>query len=143
MGIRPDARTLYAPRHTADHRRDMAARHAVHSNELLRQAYKYIARNTTLPARTRHMAQLELNAFPNRARPTVVKERCTDTGRGRGILTDFGLCRVRVSTTDNPVPVPPEGACGTDPRRGKGVVVSLCDTQACSTALVCEIALCL
>ncbi|WFD03664.1 40S ribosomal protein mrp2, mitochondrial [Malassezia obtusa] len=83
MGIRPDARTL----------RDMAARHAVHSNELLRQAYKYIARNTTLPSRVRHMAQLELNSFPNRARPTVVKDRCIETGRGRGILTDFGLCR--------------------------------------------------
>ncbi|WFD39872.1 40S ribosomal protein mrp2, mitochondrial [Malassezia japonica] len=71
----------------------MAARHAVHSNELLRRAYKYIARNTTLPPRVRHMAQLELNTFPNRSRPATVKERCTETGRGRGILTDFGLCR--------------------------------------------------
>lgn len=77
-------------------RRDMAARHAVHSNELLRRAYKYIARNTTLPPRVRHMAQLELNTFPNRSRPATVKERCTETGRGRGILTDFGLCRVCV-----------------------------------------------
>ena len=75
-------------------RRDMAARHSVYSNELMRRAYKYIARNTSLPARTRHMAQLELNTFPNRSRPTVVKQRCIETGRGRGILTDFGLCRV-------------------------------------------------
>ena len=60
----------------------------------MRRAYKYIARNTSLPSRTRHMAQLELNSFPNRSRPTIVKERCVETGRGRGILTDFGLCRV-------------------------------------------------
>lgn len=73
----------------------MAARQAVQSNELLRRAYKYIARNTTLPSRVRHMAQLELNAFPNKSRPAVVKERCIETGRGRGIFTEFGLCRVR------------------------------------------------
>ncbi|PKI83530.1 Mrp2p [Malassezia vespertilionis] len=71
----------------------MAARHAVHSNELIRGAYKYIARNTTLPPRVRHMAQLELNSFPNRARPAAVHDRCTETGRGRGIFTEFGLCR--------------------------------------------------
>ena len=49
----------------------MAARQAVQSNELLRRAYKYIARNTTLPSRVRHMAQLELNAFPNKSRPAA------------------------------------------------------------------------
>lgn len=75
----------------------MAARQAVQSNELLRRAYKYIARNTTLPSRVRHMAQLELNSFPNKSRPAVVKERCIETGRGRGIFTEFGLCRVRAT----------------------------------------------
>jgi len=73
--------------------RDIAARHTVHSNELLRRAYKYIARNTTLPSRVRHMAQLELNSFPAKSRPDFVKDRCVDTGRGRGIFTEFGLCR--------------------------------------------------
>lgn len=77
-------------------RRDMAARQSVQSNELLRRAYKYIARNTTLPSKVRHQAQLELNAFPAQARPVAVKERCIATGRGRGIITDFGLCRVRL-----------------------------------------------
>ena len=74
----------------------MAKRQSVHSNELLRRAYKYIARNTTLPSKVRHQAQLQLNEFPNRARPTTVKERCVETGRGRGVFTEFGLCRVRV-----------------------------------------------
>lgn len=72
----------------------MAKRQSVASNELLRRAYKYIARNNTLPTRLRHQAQLQLNQFPNKSRPEMVKERCTATGRGRGILTEFGLCRV-------------------------------------------------
>ncbi|WFD20754.1 40S ribosomal protein mrp2, mitochondrial [Malassezia caprae] len=93
MGVRPNARMLYVFCEANSCRRDMAARQAVQSNELLRRAYKYIARNTTLPSRVRHMAQLELNAFPSKSRPAVVKERCIETGRGRGIFTEFGLCR--------------------------------------------------
>lgn len=48
----------------------------------------------------RHQAQLALASkqiFPNKTRPTEVKERCTETGRGRGVLSrglPFGLCRV-------------------------------------------------
>lgn len=72
----------------------MAKRQSVTSNELLRRAYKYIARNTTLPMKTRHQAQLQLNQFPNKSRAETVKERCHETGRGRGIITEFGLCRV-------------------------------------------------
>lgn len=89
----------------------MAARQAVQSNELLRRAYKYIARNTTLPSRVRHMAQLELNSFPTKSRPAVVRERCIETGRGRGIFTEFGLCRVRWRIAANPVPISPESYC--------------------------------
>lgn len=74
--------------------RDMAKRQSVASNELLRRAYKYVARNTTLPTRVRHQAQLQLNQFPNKSRPEMVKERCVVSGRGRGIITEFGLCRV-------------------------------------------------
>ncbi|KAE8210630.1 hypothetical protein CF319_g2865 [Tilletia indica] len=83
MPIRPNARML----------RDIATRQSVASNELIRRAYKYIARNTTLPARVRHQAQLQLNLFPTKARPTAVKDRCVETGRGRGIMSEFGLCR--------------------------------------------------
>lgn len=79
--------------------RDMSKRQTVASNELLRRAYKYISRNTTIPTRVRHQAQLALNDFPNKSRREVVKERCTETGRGRGIITEFGLCRV--SSDDN------------------------------------------
>ena len=84
MPVRPNARVL----------RDMATRQAVHSNELVRRAFKYIARNTTLPQKVRHQAQLQLNQFPNKTRPVSVSNRCTETGRGRGIISEFGLCRV-------------------------------------------------
>ncbi|KAK0524972.1 40S ribosomal protein mrp2, mitochondrial [Tilletia horrida] len=83
MPIRPNARML----------RDIATRQSVASNELIRRAYKYIARNTTLPARVRHQAQLQLNLFPTKARPAAVRNRCVETGRGKGIINEFGLCR--------------------------------------------------
>lgn len=86
MPIRPNARVL----------RDMATRQAVQSNELVRRAFKYIARNTTLPQKVRHQAQLQLNQFPNKTRPVAVSNRCTETGRGRGVISEFGLCRVSI-----------------------------------------------
>ncbi|KAK9899105.1 hypothetical protein P389DRAFT_150321 [Cystobasidium minutum MCA 4210] len=79
--------------------RDIQRRQAVNESELLRRSFLYIARNPSLPQRVRHQAQLSLasrNIFPNRTRPTEVKERCTETGRGRGVLSrglEYGLCR--------------------------------------------------
>ena len=93
MSVRPNARTLCV--YFILTSRDIAGREAVHSNEILRRAYKYVARNTTLPARVRHEAQLKLNEFPERARPAAIRSRCIETGRGRGIINEFGLCRVR------------------------------------------------
>lgn len=75
--------------------RDMKARIGVKDNEVLRRAYLYVARNTTLPPQVRHQAQLQLNTFGRYTRPTTVKNRCTVSGRGRGVMSEFGLCRVR------------------------------------------------
>lgn len=72
----------------------MAKRQSFASNEVLRRAFKYISRNTTFPARVRHQAQLSLNQFPANSRPAMIKERCTETGRGRGVIAKEGLCRV-------------------------------------------------
>lgn len=74
--------------------RDMKARHIVNANEITRRAYLYVARNQTLPPQVRYQAQLQLNTFDKYARPTTVKNRCTESGRGRGIMSEFGLCRV-------------------------------------------------
>ena len=75
--------------------RDIKARYGVRANEVLRRAYLYVARNETLPPQVRFQAQLQLNTFGKYTRPTTVQNRCTATGRGRGIISEFGLCRVR------------------------------------------------
>jgi small subunit ribosomal protein S14 len=85
MPPRPNVRVL----------RDIKARQGVADNEISRRAYLYVARNQTLPAQVRYQAQLQLNAFGRYTRPTTVKNRCTATGRGRGVMGEFGLCRVR------------------------------------------------
>lgn len=53
-----------------------------------------MARNQTLPASVRYQAQLQLNKFEKETRPAIVNDRCTETGRGRGVMAKFGLCRV-------------------------------------------------
>ncbi|ORX98324.1 glucocorticoid receptor-like (DNA-binding domain) [Basidiobolus meristosporus CBS 931.73] len=73
--------------------RDMQARVCMAKNELTRQAYRYIVRNETYPTRVRMQAQLALNNFPRAARSVNIKNRCLETGRGRGVFRDFRLCR--------------------------------------------------
>jgi len=73
--------------------RDVKARHGVRAAEIARRAYLYVARNQTLPPQVRHQAQLQLNTFDKYARPATVKNRCAETGRGRGIMSEFSLCR--------------------------------------------------
>ena len=96
MPPRPNIRVL----------RDMKARQGVAENEIARRAYLYVARNQSLPAQVRYQAQLQLNTFGRYTRPTTVKNRCTATGRGRGVIGEFGLCRVRLSMLE------PEMWCG-------------------------------
>ncbi|KAI0030228.1 hypothetical protein K488DRAFT_54665 [Vararia minispora EC-137] len=76
--------------------RDLKKRKAVMNDEIARRAYLYVARNTTLPAQVRYQAQLQLNSFPSMTRPSTVKNRCIETGRGRAIIGEFGLCRYRL-----------------------------------------------
>ena len=78
--------------------RDIQARKGVMENEVMRRAYLYVARNETLPAHVRHQAQLQLNAFGRYTRPTSVVNRCTESGRGRGVMSEFGFCRVGLAT---------------------------------------------
>jgi small subunit ribosomal protein S14 len=74
--------------------RDIKTRQAVKDNEIVRRAYLYVARNQSLPPQVRFQAQLQLNTFPKKAAPSYVKARCAESGRGRGVITEFGLCRV-------------------------------------------------
>ncbi|KIK08401.1 hypothetical protein K443DRAFT_672424 [Laccaria amethystina LaAM-08-1] len=73
--------------------RDIKARRGVHANEIARRAYLYVARNETLPPQVRHQAQLQLNTYGRYSRPTTVKNRCIVSGKGRGIISEFGLSR--------------------------------------------------
>jgi small subunit ribosomal protein S14 len=100
--------------------RDIKARNGVNANEIIRRAYLYVARNQLLPPQVRYQAQLQLNTFGRYTRPTTVKNRCVETGRGRGIMSEFGLCRVSSNVNDSSIilmfifldSIPPKGSVG-------------------------------
>lgn len=60
-----------------------------------RQALRYIIRNLSLPARTRAQAQLQLSQMHCYTRSTQIRNRCIIGGKGRGVLGDFKMSRVR------------------------------------------------
>ena len=60
-----------------------------------RQALRYVIRNTTLPARTRAVAQLQLTQMHAYTRPTQTRNRCILGGKSRGVLREFKMTRVR------------------------------------------------
>ncbi|EKM59675.1 uncharacterized protein PHACADRAFT_250322 [Phanerochaete carnosa HHB-10118-sp] len=111
--------------------RDVKARNGFAANEIARRAYLYVARNQSLPPQVRYQAQLQLNTFDRYTRSTSVKNRCTETGRGRGIISEFGLCRVSHSALNwkarlivfPVVPIPSEGEGRRDSWREEGFVV--------------------
>ena len=74
--------------------RDIKTRHGVMLNEVARRAYLFVARNQNLPPQVRHQAQFQLNNFGRYTRPTAVKNRCHESGRGRGVMSEFALTRV-------------------------------------------------
>ncbi|KAL2166932.1 hypothetical protein VTG60DRAFT_1929 [Thermothelomyces hinnuleus] len=73
--------------------RDHSKRKAFEAAEAERQALRYIVRNTTLPARTRATAQLQLTQMHCYTRPTQIRNRCILGGKGRGIFRDFKMSR--------------------------------------------------
>jgi len=105
--------------------RDARLRFSVEANEIKRRALLYIARNATLESQVRHRAQLQLHNMEGSTRPGRVSNRCMETGRGRGergllcdqdlprssaycilpsstgIMSQFGLCRVRECMRQN------------------------------------------
>ncbi|KAI4790578.1 hypothetical protein E4T44_12746 [Aureobasidium sp. EXF-8845] len=61
---------------------------------VVRQALRYIIRNTLLPQRARAQAQLQLSQMHCYTRPTQIKNRCIAGGKGRGVFRDFRMARV-------------------------------------------------
>ena len=115
--------------------RDIKARHGVNANEIARRAYLYVARNQSLPASVRYQAQLQLNTFGRYTRPTTVKNRCSESGKGRGIMSEFALSRVCVLglcflllvslTYRFSVPIPLEGPRRRNPWCQEGILVEI------------------
>ncbi|KAJ5808489.1 hypothetical protein N7474_009758 [Penicillium riverlandense] len=73
--------------------RDHNKRVAIEQTEPERQALRYIIRNTSLPARARAQAQLQLSQMHPYTRPTQVKNRCVDSGTARSVFRTFRINR--------------------------------------------------
>ena len=71
-----------------DKRRKMVAKYSAKRVELFAQI-----NNTRLSDEERMDARLKLQRLPRNASPTRLRNRCTLTGRPRGVFSKFGLCR--------------------------------------------------
>ncbi|KAF3988823.1 hypothetical protein FT663_00391 [Candidozyma haemuli var. vulneris] len=73
--------------------KDAFKRTQVAEHEVTRNALRYIARNTTLPAKARLEAQLQLASMPKYTSPAQITKRCIASGNSRSVITDFKLNR--------------------------------------------------
>ncbi|KAJ2162505.1 40S ribosomal protein mrp2, mitochondrial [Coemansia sp. RSA 552] len=73
--------------------RDMRARKEVSSQELQRTVWRYLSRNTTVDPQIRMKAQMALSFVSRNSSPASIKNRCILTGRGRGVLSQWRMCR--------------------------------------------------
>ena len=62
---------------------------------------KAVADDTTLDEGERLMARLKLAEIPRNGNPTRVRNRCTTTGRPRGVYRKFGLNRIELRNLAN------------------------------------------
>ncbi|QID19049.1 30S ribosomal protein S14 [Nitrogeniibacter mangrovi] len=58
-----------------------------------RAALKAQIKDTSLSEEERMSARLKLQQLPRNANPTRQRNRCSLTGRPRGVFRKFGLCR--------------------------------------------------
>ena len=62
---------------------------------------KAIADDQSLDDGERLMARLKLSEIPRNANPTRVRNRCSTTGRPRGVYRKFGLNRIELRDLGN------------------------------------------
>lgn len=74
---------------------DGVRRIKVAEHEIERLALRYLAKNTEIPTRTRMLAQLQLAEMPAAWSINRISRRCTLTGRGRSIIREFNISRMR------------------------------------------------
>lgn len=69
-------------------RRKLAKKYAVKRAELIK-----IIEDQSIPEEDRFQARLKLQALPRNSNPTRQRNRCSLTGRPRGVYRKFGLGR--------------------------------------------------
>ncbi|KAI8803797.1 hypothetical protein BJ742DRAFT_857291 [Cladochytrium replicatum] len=74
--------------------RDRIARQVVAEHEVARQALRLIIRDESHPLSLRIQAQLQLNNYPRYARPHAIKNRCVETGKARGNISEYKISRI-------------------------------------------------
>ena len=67
---------------------------------------KAIAADESLDETERLMARLKLAEIPRNGNPTRVRNRCTTTGRPRGVYRKFGLNRIEIRNLGNKGMIP-------------------------------------
>ena len=76
-------------------RRDKARRKCVAQHARERLQLRAIVKNKLLPEIVQRKAKEQLANQPHDASVTRVRNRCVMTGRGRGVITEYGLCRMK------------------------------------------------
>ncbi|THF61326.1 30S ribosomal protein S14 [Pseudothauera rhizosphaerae] len=71
-----------------DKRRKLVAKYAAKRAALVAQV-----KDTNLSEEERMAARLKIQQLPRNANPTRTRNRCSLTGRPRGVFRKFGLCR--------------------------------------------------
>jgi small subunit ribosomal protein S14 len=86
--------------------RDRIARLMTSHHEVEREAWKLLSKDKTIPVylspyfltlpkmAIRIKAQSGLNRFPRYMRPASIRLRCTERGKGAGLIKDYGISRI-------------------------------------------------
>ena len=76
--------------------RDMKRRETVKKFAAKRAELLTIINNAKLSEEERYAARLKLQQLPRDASPVRLRNRCSLTGRPRGVYTKFGLGRIKL-----------------------------------------------
>ncbi len=76
--------------------REQKRRKAVKKFAAKREELLTIVKNQKLPPEERYEARLKLQQLPRNASPVRLRNRCSLTGRPRGVFRKFGLGRAKL-----------------------------------------------
>jgi len=76
--------------------RDLKRRETVEKFSAKRAELKAVIANSKLSDEERSEARLKLQALPRNSSPVRLRNRCSLTGRPRGVFSKFGLGRIKL-----------------------------------------------